>query len=241
MYKRSDSRNYNLPSINRSGYNTIMIVFAIVVVSAFISSSLMLIVLFIGIIITYFFRDPERIIPINEGLIVSPADGSITYLGIVNSIYIPDSEEIYNEDMHKVSIFLSPLNVHVTRCSVAGEIISINYIRGGFDPAIDNNVSEKNERNLVEIKNKNNERFFITQVAGFLAKRIVCNIKVNEKIESGNRIGIIKFGSRTDIYIPVSGYKILVTDGQTLIGGETIIASRTDIDISKLDIKYRKD
>ena len=182
--------------------------------------------------IVYFFRDPKRIIPVDD-LIVSPADGLITYIGECNS---PEESGI-NQKLLKISIFLNIFNVHVNRVPTYGHVKKINYISGKFFSATLDKSSLENERNIIVIEKNNTDLIIVTQIAGLIARRIVCSLKNNEKILQGDRMGIIKFGSRVDLYLPLS-YKPLVALGQTVIGGETIISNPNNIlNISKTFIK----
>jgi phosphatidylserine decarboxylase len=173
--------------------------------------------------IFYFFRDPQRFIPL-EDVIVSPADGIITFVG--NSVG-PDSK-IKDQEFTKISIFLNIFNVHVNRNPTDGVIKKIEYIKGKFINATFDKSSNENERNIICIENKKNETIYVSQIAGLIARRIVCDIRVKQLIKKGERFGIIKFGSRVDLYLPKK-YKILVTKGQTVLGGETIISNPNNI------------
>ncbi len=158
----------------------------------------------------YFFRDPERIVPAEDGLIVSAADGRVT--------------RIESTDEHKlVSVFLSPLNVHVNRSPIAGKIVEITYIKGKKMPATSDTASIVNERNSLVIEG-DNITVTCTQIAGILARRIVCWAKAGDNLERGQRFGMIKFGSRTDLLMPPN-VDIAVKVGDTVLGGETIIAT----------------
>ena len=173
--------------------------------------------------IYYFFRDPIRAVPIEE-VVVSPADGLVTYIGAEKNPLDDDKDQ---NTYIKVSIFLSVFDVHVNRMPVKGSISAIHYIPGKFLNATLDKSSKENERNIIFAKS-NNDNFYIVQIAGLIARRIVCNLKVNQEVEKGDRIGIIKFGSRVDLYLPES-YDILITKGQRVLGGETIISNPNDI------------
>jgi len=173
--------------------------------------------------IYYFFRDPIRAVPIEE-VVVSPADGLVTYIGSEKNPLDDDKDQ---NTYTKVSIFLSVFDVHVNRMPVKGSISSIHYIPGKFFNATLDKSSKENERNIIFAKS-NKDNFYIVQIAGLIARRIVCNLKVNQEVEKGDRIGIIKFGSRVDLYLPES-YDILITKGQRVVGGETIISNPNDI------------
>ena len=173
--------------------------------------------------IFYFFRDPIRVVPIDE-VVVSPADGVVTYIGSEKN---PLNDDKNQNTYTKVSIFLSVFNVHVNRMPIKGSISSIHYIPGKFVNATLNKSSKENERNIISVKS-NNDNFYIVQIAGLIARRIVCNLKENQDVEKGNRIGIIKFGSRVDLYLP-ENYNILIAKGQRVVGGETIISNPKNI------------
>ena len=179
-----------------------------------------------------FFRDPQRLIPVDD-IIVSPADGTITYIGESEA---PKESEI-NERFLKISIFLNIFNVHVNRVPTYGKVKKINYISGKFISATLDKSSEDNERNIIVIEKNNSDLIIVTQIAGLIARRIVCDLQNNEELLQGDRLGIIKFGSRIDLYLPLN-YKPLVAVGQTVIGGETIISNPNKISkISKTIIK----
>tara|TARA_B100000700_G_scaffold101031_1_gene113866 strand:- start:1036 stop:1704 length:669 start_codon:yes stop_codon:yes gene_type:complete len=173
--------------------------------------------------IFYFFRDPIRTVPIDE-FVVSPADGVVTYIGNEKN---PLDDNKDQNSYTKVSIFLSVFDVHVNRMPIKGSIDSIHYIPGKFINATLDKSSKENERNIITFKS-NKDNFYIVQIAGLIARRIVCNLKVNQEVEKGNRIGIIKFGSRVDLYLPES-YDILVAIGQRVVGGETIVSNPKNI------------
>jgi phosphatidylserine decarboxylase len=157
----------------------------------------------------YFFRDPERLIPDRPGVIVSAADGRVTRV----------------EDRPEgkfVSVFLSPLDVHVNRAPIAGKIVSVEYIKGRKDPATSDNASLVNERNSITIEG-DGMTVVCTQIAGIVARRIVCWAKNGDNLELGQRFGLIKFSSRTDLLMPLS-VDVLVKPGDRVVGGETIIA-----------------
>ena len=186
----------------------------------------------LSIYIFYFFRDPNRIIPLDD-FIVSPADGTITYIGETNNpLDIENNNEVYT----KVSIFLSIFDVHVNRMPIEGTIKEIKYIPGKFINATLDKSSEQNEKNIIKISNGTYD-YFVVQIAGLIARRIVCNVNKNQDLKKGDRIGIIKFGSRVDLYLPKSN-KVLVSKGQKVIGGETIISNPKNIpEISSAVIK----
>jgi phosphatidylserine decarboxylase len=178
-----------------------------------------LFLLIISFCLFYFFRDPIRIIP-NENVIVSPADGKIVFIGESN---LPEECDI-KEEFHKISIFLDIFNVHVNRMPMSGTVKDIKYIPGKFFRANVEKSSKENERNIITIENIKKEKIIVTQIAGLIARRIVCDLKINQEVLKGERFGIIKFGSRVDLYLP-KNYNLMVNVGQTVIGGETIISN----------------
>jgi phosphatidylserine decarboxylase len=169
--------------------------------------------------IFYFFRDPIRAIP-NEDVVVSPADGLVTFVGSAQS---PLSSNLDKHNYTKISIFLNIFDVHVNRMPVDASVSSIKYIPGKFINATLDKSSNENERNIIYAK-KNDDNFYVVQIAGLIARRIVCNLKNNQEVIKGDRIGIIKFGSRVDLYLP-KNYNILISKGQRVVGGETIISN----------------
>jgi len=189
-----------------------------------------IILLILSIYIFYFFRDPIRAIP-SDDVVVSPADGVVTFIGETNCPLDDNSDP---KKYKKISIFLSIFDVHVNRMPIDAEISSINYIPGKFLNATLDKSSKENERNIIYAK-KNNENFYIVQIAGLIARRIVCNLNNNQEVQRGQRIGIIKFGSRVDLYIP-ENYNILVAKGQRVVGGETIISNPNNIQNIKTSI-----
>jgi phosphatidylserine decarboxylase len=163
-----------------------------------------------------FFRDPERISPEGEGLIVSPADGKVvSVLRVARGPLMEQAES-------RVSIFLSPVDVHINRVPVEGVVDELRYTPGKFFAAYKDEASTGNEQNALRIVDPQGRQLSVVQIAGVLARRIVCRVKKGEFLERGARFGLIMFGSRTDLYLP-SGSHIDVTEGQRVKGGETII------------------
>ena len=204
----------------------LIILFLLVVFFYFIYKPLFIISLILLIFTFYFFRDPERVVPIGNDILVSPADGLIT-----NITEIKEGKKLYT----KVSIFLSIFNVHIQRLPISGEITKVDYIEGKFINATLDKASDENERLKITIKNGNN-LIYVTQIAGLIARRIVNYVKPNENINQGERYGIIKFGSRVDIEFP-NNFKLLVNEGQQCIGGETIIAQDLKSKLTQREFK----
>jgi phosphatidylserine decarboxylase len=168
--------------------------------------------------VTAFFRDPKRRIPTGEGLIVSPADGRVVSIAEVKS----DSSG--GDAATRVSIFLSPLDVHINRMPVAGKIEEVRYRPGMFLAAYKDEASQRNEQNAVKIIDSDGRSLGVIQVAGVVARRIVCRVKPGDRVARGDRFGMIMFGSRTDTYLP-KGCRVQVVEGQKVKGGETILGS----------------
>ena len=206
----------------------LIILFLLVIFFYFIYKPLFVVSLIILIFTCYFFRDPERVVPLGDDILISPADGLIT-----NISETKDGKKKYT----KVSIFLSVFNVHIQRIPISGEIVKIDYFEGKFINATLNKASEENERLKLTIKSKAN-LIHVTQIAGLIARRIICNVKLKDNTNQGDRYGIIKFGSRVDIEFP-DNFDLLVSVGQQCIGGETIIAqeNKTSKIKSKRDFK----
>jgi phosphatidylserine decarboxylase len=163
-----------------------------------------------------FFRDPERVIPTGEGLVVSPADGRV-----VSITYISD-DPFFLQAATRISIFLSPLDVHINRVPVAGRIVEIKYRAGKFLAAYKNEASRENEQNALLIVDAQGRQFGVVQIAGVMARRIVCNVNSGDNMDRGERFGLIMFGSRTDLYLPQS-CQLEVAEGQRLQGGATVV------------------
>lgn len=177
----------------------------------------------IGVVLTlwcvYFFRDPVRVTPVRDGLVIAPADGKISSVAMA----VPPAELGLGADaVPRVSIFMSVFDVHVNRSPVSGEVERIVYRAGKFVSADLDKASEDNERNGLVIRTPSG-RYGVVQIAGLVARRIVCFVKEGQLVAAGERFGLIRFGSRVDVYLP-AGTKPLVAVGQYSLGGETIIA-----------------
>ena len=207
----------------------LIILFLLVIFFYFISKTLFVVFLIILIFTCYFFRDPERVVPLGDDILTSPADGLITNISEI---------KIGNKKYTKVSVFLSVFNVHIQRIPISGEITKVDYFEGKFINATLDKASEENERLKLTIKSKNN-LIHVTQIAGLIARRIICNVKPKDKINQGDRYGIIKFGSRVDIEFP-ENFDLLVSVGQQCIGGETIIAQENKNSKTKNKRNYKK-
>ncbi|HVT55300.1 MAG TPA: phosphatidylserine decarboxylase, partial [Xanthobacteraceae bacterium] len=166
-----------------------------------------------------FFRDPERVTPIGEGLIISPADGRVSQVTLTPP---PPELQLGNEPLVRISIFMSVFDVHINRAPVAGVIQKIAYRPGKFLNADLDKASEDNERNGLVIRTPMHS-IGVVQIAGLIARRIVSFKREGQAVEAGERFGLIRFGSRVDVYLP-AGTKPLVAEGQTALAGETVIA-----------------
>jgi phosphatidylserine decarboxylase len=178
----------------------------------------------LGAVITawviYFFRDPERVTPVREGLVISPADGMILFVGPA----VPPAELSLEEgSWTKISIFLNIFDVHINRIPMDGEIIASHYRPGLFVNASLDKASEDNERQALAVQEKGGVVIGFVQIAGLIARRIRCDVKQGDHVKAGQRFGLIRFGSRADIYLP-AGLEPLVIKGQRMIGGETVLA-----------------
>ncbi len=189
----------------------------------FLPSSLFWIFLVLTIYVAYFFRDPDRMVPQADGLIIAPADGLVS---AVEEVVPPAELGFGGQKMIRISIFLNVFNVHINRSPVAGEIVRIEYIKGLFLNADLDKASQDNERNSMVIETRSGQEIGVVQIAGFIARRIVCFVKEGDSIEAGGRFGLIRFGSRTDVYFPL-GSAVRVAEGQIMIGGETVLADMT--------------
>jgi phosphatidylserine decarboxylase len=173
---------------------------------------------FTGLVIN-FFRDPERVVPGGEQLVTSPADGKVVAI----AENLPE-ERFLKKPCTRVSIFMSPLNVHVNRIPVDGTVVDVEHSSGQFHAAFLDKASEFNERNAVVIEDPHGERVLFVQIAGQLARRIVCNVAPGDHVRRGERYGMIMFGSRLDLYLP-GVVKLTVAIGDRVTAGETIIGS----------------
>ena len=168
----------------------------------------------------YFFRDPERVAPVREGVLVAPADGRV--VSVVMAVP-PGELDMGAAPRWRVAIFLSVLDVHVNRVPIDGTVTRIAYRHGKFLNASVDKASTDNERNALAIRLADGREIAVVQIAGLIARRILCDVREGDAVRTGARFGIIRFGSRTDLYLP-EGVLPLVCEGQLMIGGETVIA-----------------
>ncbi|SHM78961.1 phosphatidylserine decarboxylase [Roseibium suaedae] len=209
--------------IHREGWPFIAIAFVATLVIGWFVDPLFWIGLILTAWVCYFFRDPKRVTPIGESLVISPADGVVSHVGPVRP---PAELELGDEPMLRVSIFMNVFNCHVNRAPFGGRIVRLAYRAGRFLNAELDKASEENERNGLVIE-KDGIRIGVVQIAGLVARRIVCFVREGETLSTGERFGLIRFGSRLDVYFPL-GTTIRVAHGQTMIAGETVLADLAD-------------
>ena len=209
------------PKLHNEGYKFLVIFGLATLVLYLINGFLGLIGIVLTIWVYYFFRDPDRISINDEDYLVSPADGVVLQVMETNG---PKELNLENKKFTKVSIFMNVFDCHVNRIPCSGEIEEILYVAGKFLNASLDKASEDNERNYYKIKNNFGEEIVVVQIAGLVARRIVTETTKGEKLEQGSRIGMIRFGSRAELYF--ENYKPLVKVDQKTIAGETLIAKR---------------
>ena len=211
--------NSVFPKIHKEGYRFLAIAIAVTFICLLISKILGLITILLTVWVYYFFRDPDRVSIQDDNFFVSPADGLISNITEVNG---PIELSLENKKFTKVSIFMNVFNCHVNRTPVSANVEEILYKPGKFLNASLDKSSEENERNYYKLKTKDGDEIIIVQIAGIIARRIVCEVEVNQSIEQGDRIGMIRFGSRVDIYF--NNRKLLAKPGQIVVAGESLIA-----------------
>ena len=177
----------------------------------------------------YFFRDPIRTTPVRDGLLISPADGVIS---LIEKTMPPPELDIKKEKLTRISVFMNVFNCHVNRSPFAGEVTEINYRPGKFFNASLDKASVDNERNSLVLQIPDGRQIIIVQIAGLVARRIVSFVKLKQTLRTGQRFGLIRFGSRVDIYLP-TGVQPLVCLGQTMVSGETVIADLTSKELAR--------
>ena len=213
--------NTIFPKIHKEGYKflaiSILTTFTVLIFSKFLGSILII----FSFWVYYFFRDPDRYSINDDSYLVSPADGLITDISEKSG---PEELRLENITYTRVSVFMNVFNCHVNRVPTGGKVEEIYYKPGKFLNASLDKASEENERNFFKVKtNKNNEEIIIVQIAGLIARRIVCEVEQGQDLKQGERIGMIRFGSRVDIYF--KNMKVLAKLGQNVTAGESLIAS----------------
>ena len=209
------------PKLHKEGYRFLAIAAVITFILLMLSSTLGIIAFIVTIWVYYFFRDPERYSINDDNYLLSPADGIISQIVKING---PKELGLGEKQYTRVSIFMNIFNCHVNRVPASGSITEILYKPGKFFNASLDKASEENERNYIKFKNKNDEDLVVVQIAGLIARRIVCDVKEKNEIKQGEKFGIIRFGSRVDLYF--ENYNLLVCEGQKTIAGETLLAKK---------------
>ena len=214
-----EQQSHSAFPIARPGYSFI---FASAFVTAILAitglKAFALLCLGITIFICFFFRDPDRVCPNAEGGVISPADGKVVFAGPM------DNNPYFGGPCQKISVFMSVFNVHVNRIPFDGKVKSIDYFPGKFFNASLDKASTDNERNAVTVELPDGRSYTFVQIAGLIARRIICGIKVGDNVSRGTRYGMICFGSRLDIYLPADA-KINVSNGEKVMAGFTVIAN----------------
>ncbi len=213
--------NKVFPKIHSEGYKFLAIAILATIFLYFLSTFLGMVSFILTVWVYYFFRDPERISINDDNYLTSPADGEVL---MVHEIDGPKELGLENKKFTKVSIFMNVFDCHVNRTPCEGKISEIFYKPGKFLNASLDKASEDNERNYYQITNNHGETIIVVQIAGLIARRIVCESSKDQELKQGDRIGMIRFGSRADVYF--ENYKPLVRVGQKTIAGETLLAKR---------------
>ena len=209
------------PKIHSEGYKFLAIAIFITIIIYFLSTFLGLISFVLSVWVYYFFRDPERISINDENYLTSPADGEVL---MVHEVDGPKELGLEGKKFTKISIFMNIFDCHVNRTPCEGKIAEILYKPGKFLNASLDKASEDNERNYYKIINSKGQEVIVVQIAGLIARRIVCESSKDQQLQQGERIGMIRFGSRADVYF--EKYQSLVKVGQKTIAGETLLAKR---------------
>ena len=207
------------PKLHKEGYKFLAISIIITFIVWLFSNFLTIIMLLITVWVYYFFRDPERISINDNSFIVSPADGLITDISDING---PEELGLETKKFTRISIFMNVFNCHVNRTPVDGKVEEIFYKPGKFFNASLDKASKENERNYYKILSTNGEEIIIVQIAGLIARRIVCEVSKDQNLKQGERIGMIRFGSRVDIFF--NNKKTLAKLGQNVVAGESLLA-----------------
>tara|TARA_B100000073_G_scaffold330789_1_gene319558 strand:+ start:871 stop:1518 length:648 start_codon:yes stop_codon:yes gene_type:complete len=210
-----------IPKLHQEGYKFIVIAVIITIFFYSFNNFLGFVGLIFSIWVYYFFRDPERVIIDNDNYLVSPADGEVIKVEEVDG---PKELGLENKKFNKISIFMNVFDCHVNRTPCAGQVEEILYKPGKFINASLDKASEDNERNYYKIKDNHGNEIILVQIAGLIARRIVCETNKDQELKQGERIGMIRFGSRADVYY--ENYDPLVKVGQKTISGETLLAKK---------------
>lgn len=210
----------SLAPVNRDGHKFIAIAAGLALVFFLLWPPLAWVCVIAALYIAYFFRDPDRVTPLREGLIIAPADGRIA---AIESVQPPAEMGLGPEQRVRISTFLSVLDVHITRAPISGRLVRSIYVPGAFLNAALDKASEENERRVMIIQKTDGTEIGVVQIAGLVARRIVPFVHEGDSVGVGERIGLIRFGSRVDVYLP-PGTHALVAVGQIATAGETVLA-----------------
>jgi len=213
--------DFLLPKLHKEGYRFLAIAVVITFILLLISNFLGFISFILTVWIYYFFRDPERFSINDESFLLSPADGVVSQITEVKG---PEELGLESKQFTRISIFMNVFNCHVNRFPSSGKINKIFYKPGKYLNASLDKSSEENERNYIQFTNSHGDEMVLVQIAGLIARRIVCDVKENSEAKQGSKFGIIRFGSRVDLYF--NKHKILVKKNQKMISGETIVARK---------------
>lgn len=221
--------NFLVP-LHRDGWKFVVLFFvATVLLGELVWSWLWLVGLLLTAWCVYFFRDPPRVTPQRAGLVVSPADGLVSQVGMA----VPPAElDLGSEPLPRVSVFLSVFDVHVNRVPADGVIDVVAYHPGKFLSAADDKASDENERQAMAMTLSDGRKLAFVQIAGLVARRILCELKPQQSVRAGERFGLIRFGSRADVYMP-AGTALLVAVGQRMVAGETVLADLASSEASR--------
>ena len=207
------------PKLHKEGYKFLAISIIITFIVWLFSNFLTFIMLLITVWVYYFFRDPDRVAINDNSYLVSPADGLVTNISEING---PEELGLENNKYTRISIFMNVFNCHVNRTPIEGKVEEIFYKPGKFFNASLDKASKENERNYYKILSIKGEEIIIVQIAGLIARRIICEVSKDQNLKQGDRIGMIRFGSRVDLF--VKNKKILTKIGQNVVAGETLLA-----------------
>lgn len=223
-----------LVPINRAGWPFIAISLVLALLLGLLWGPLFWLGLLLTAFCTYFFRDPPRVTPQRAGLMVSPADGM---LQAIEEAAPPAELAMGDEPLTRISVFLNVFDVHVNRVPIGGEITGLNYRPGKFLNAALDKASELNERMSLKVRASDGREIAFVQIAGLVARRIKCNVSLGESVTTGQVFGLIRFGSRMDIYLP-EGVSPLVSRGQRMVAGETVIADLTSSEGQRVGVRH---
>lgn len=212
-------KRYLLPSIHKEGVKILLVLLAFFLFLGLLWNGVWIIGVPLLVFSYYFFRNPVRVTPVGDGLIVSPADGIVSN---IKEMVPPKALGLDSEKLIRISIFMSVFSVHVNRAPVTGEVTHLEYIPGKFVSVADKD-SEDNERQLIGMKTPDGQRIGFIQIAGLIARRIYCPLKIGDKLKAGQVFGMIRFGSRLDVFLPKDVVPEVLL-GQVAVAGETVLA-----------------